>query len=320
MWIKRDNPRDDGTATYHLMDGTDYLYHYGRSRKGPTYYKPRFERGYCSDVLNELPSGSVDLIIDDPPYGITQSDWDSEPDWDELTELYGRVLADDGQLVVFGRQPSLIPVYNAFTGDGFEFRFEAIWRKHNAPWVSNSQPIPIHENIFVFKKKSAKVGDLTFNLDAAKRDYVFVCDECGPTEPGAYTVPRGDKYKSDTQGSWEVEYTGQGDESRFPISVLLEYKSVNGTSDEYIGYPGQKPFDLMRWVLVVLSDENDVVLDPHAGSASTLAAAIPLLRKSIGVEPNPERYEKAEERLNGWIEELSGLKHASINNVDLLTP
>lgn len=302
----------------------------------PTFDEPELYNGLCENYVDQIEPGSVDLLIDDPPYGTTQAQWDAEPDWDLLTELYGRVLAADGTLVVFGKQPSLIPVYNAFTNDGFEFRFELIWKKQNNPWVSDQQPIPIHENIFVFKKRGAKVGDLTFNTEAVKRDGVFVCPscesksgsecpECGSQvelDPkvnlGSYNLSRTNEGKSETQGGWDEVYEAVGDEQRHPISFIdrdvLEFTSVFGSHEEYMGYAGQKPTDLLSWLVMAMSKMGETVLDPHMGSGSTPAACIPLCRKSIGIEADKNRFEKAKERVGGLVKDLEGLKHAKVKS------
>ncbi|PSQ59963.1 MAG: hypothetical protein BRD23_03130 [Halobacteriales archaeon SW_9_67_25] len=61
-----------------------------------------------------------------------------------------------------------------------------------------------------------------------------------------------------------------------------------------------------------MSDRGDTVLDPHAGSASTLVASFSLCRKSAGIEANPSRYKDAKQRIDEIVDELSGLKHAEI--------
>jgi len=297
-------------------DGDDKrLAEFGKKR--PHFHEPDARLGLCEDELETISSESVDLLVDDPPYGTTLAEWDEEPDWRWLAEKYHRVLADDGQVVVFGKQPSLMPVYNAFTENGFEFRFELIWKKQNNPWVSDQQPIPIHENIFVFKKTAAKVGDLTFNTEEIRRDGVFVCPKCdGKLNRGSYSVPRGNGQKSETQGGWQEVYRGEGSEDRYPISFIdrdvLEFTSVGGWSDEYTGYAGQKPLDLLSWLITAMSERGDTVLDPHMGSASTLMACVPLCRESIGFEADPQRYKTAEDRVAPLLDDLRGLKHAEV--------
>jgi len=301
------------------MSGDDYLYSYGTAK--PQIRTPDLRLSFCEDELEAVADGSVDLLIDDPPYGTTLAEWDEEPDWAELAKQYHRILADDGQVVVFGKQPSLIPVFNEFTDHGFDFRFELIWKKQNNPWVSDQQPIPIHENIFVFKKSSSLVGDLTFNIEDIKRDGVFVCPRCEDEERlGSWSKTVTDERKSQTQGGWQEVYEQSGGEDRYPISFIdrdvLEFTTVGGSSDEYTGYAGQKPVALLRWLILAMSERGDRVLDPHAGSASTGVAALPLCRETVLFEADPKRYKTAEERLREHVDEFTELKHAEVISPD----
>lgn len=308
------NAADKGSY-YELREGVDTVAYFGR--KKPQFRKPDLSLGFCEEQLQTVKSNSVNLIIDDPPYGTTQADWDEEPDWELLADEFHRILADDGQVIVFGKQPSLMPVYNTFTDHGFDFRFELIWKKQNNPWVSDQQPIPIHENIFIFKKSKTQVSDLTFRTEEIKRDGVFVCPRCeDEMNLGAYNVSRTNEGKSETQGGWQEVYEASGGEDRHPISFIdrdvLEFTSVGGWSDEYTGYAGQKPIALLRWLLIAMSERGDTVLDPHMGSASTQVAAIPLCRSSIGFELDPTRYRTAQDRVDELLDHLRGLKHADV--------
>jgi DNA modification methylase len=195
---------------------------YGKQK--PTFTYPDCRHGLAENHLPDIADGSVDLIIDDPPYGTTQATWDNEPEWADIADRYHRVLADDGTLVVFGKQPSLIPVYNVFTEHNFDFRFELIWKKHTNPWVSSQAPIPIHENIFVFAKSGTKAGDLTFNTDQIRREGAFWCPNCRETKSkGSYTVCRNNDDKSQTQGGWQEEYESEGGTDRYPISYIDDH-------------------------------------------------------------------------------------------------
>jgi site-specific DNA-methyltransferase (adenine-specific) len=319
MYVNANNTGSDTGPYYTLgeyVDGErERLMNYGNNK--PYFRRPDLRLAFCEDELEAVDDGSVDLIVDDPPYGTTQAEWDEEPDWAGLAEQFHRILSDDGQVIVFGRQPSLMPVYNAFSDNGFDFRFELIWKKQNNPWVSDQQPIPIHENIFIFKKSKTLVGDLTFNTDEVRRDGVFVCPKCeGEVNRGSYSVSRGNDEKAATQGGWQEVFESEGGEDRYPISFLdrdvLEFTSVGGSSDEYTGYAGQKPLGLLRWLIIAMSDRGDTVLDPHMGSASTPMACIPLCRDSIGFEADPRRFETAQDRVEELLDDLSELKHTEV--------
>lgn len=64
-------------------------------------------------------------------------------------------------------------------------------------------------------------------------------------------------------------------------------------------HPTQKPVGLLKKLIEIFTDEGDVVIDPCAGSGSTLVAAIELKRKAYGFEIKKEFFEKAKK----WVEE-----------------
>ncbi|MEP0813636.1 MAG: site-specific DNA-methyltransferase [bacterium] len=66
-------------------------------------------------------------------------------------------------------------------------------------------------------------------------------------------------------------------------------------------HPTQKPLALMKQLIEIHTDPGDIVLDPFAGSATTLLASIQLDRRAIGCELNPEYYSAALQRLNGAL-------------------
>lgn len=286
----------------------ELIYNYGNTQ--PHFYQPVFKLGLCENIMREYAGADVDLIIDDPPYGKTKQEWDTEPDWEELTELYYDVLSDSGLLVIFGQQPSLISAYNAFTNDGFQFRYELIWEKKNPAWVSPAQPKPAHENIFIFAKKGVKATETTFNTKNVMEDASFVCPDCREKHRRtAYHVEQSETSQSH-KGAQSSGTVSRGKDKRYPRSVL-EYHEAHPemTDDPKTGIVGQKPVRLMRWLIMALSNRGDTILDPHAGSGSTLYTAIPLCRRSIGIEANPERYENSKDRLDGRFNELTELKH-----------
>lgn len=65
-------------------------------------------------------------------------------------------------------------------------------------------------------------------------------------------------------------------------------------------HPTQKPIGLLKRLISIFTDENEVVIDPCAGSGSTLVAAIELNRKAYGFEIDKNFYPLAKE----WIEKI----------------
>jgi site-specific DNA-methyltransferase (adenine-specific) len=69
-------------------------------------------------------------------------------------------------------------------------------------------------------------------------------------------------------------------------------------------HPTQKPVELLKRLIEIFTDEGDVVIDPCAGSGSTLVAAERLNRKAYGFEIKKEFYTKAK----AWIEQEKQVK------------
>ena len=64
-------------------------------------------------------------------------------------------------------------------------------------------------------------------------------------------------------------------------------------------HPTQKPVDLLMRLINIFTDEGDIIIDPVAGSGSTLIAALELGRRAYGFEIKKEFYEKAKK----WLED-----------------
>ena len=80
--------------------------------------------GDCLELMKNIPDGSVDLVLTDPPYGTTACKWDSvipfEPMWEELK----RITKTNGVFLLFGSEPfsSLLRLSNIDM-----FRYAWIW-------------------------------------------------------------------------------------------------------------------------------------------------------------------------------------------------
>lgn len=63
-------------------------------------------------------------------------------------------------------------------------------------------------------------------------------------------------------------------------------------------HPTQKPVELYKWILNNYAKPDDIILDTHAGSASSLVACHETGHKYVGFEIDSEYYAKARARLN----------------------
>lgn len=88
----------------------------------------------------------------------------------------------------------------------------------------------------------------------------------------------------------------------------------NDTSGNKI-HPTQKPVDLLKRLIEVFTDEGDVVIDPVAGSGSTLIAAKELNRHSFGFEIDKKFYRQAKDWINGITIQDRKLAEAGIQTI-----
>jgi site-specific DNA-methyltransferase (adenine-specific) len=319
--MSRLNIQKNTSGKYYLKEISsetrETIVKYGEEK--PIFKRPDMNLGFCEDLITNQASKSVDLIVDDPPYGTTNTSWDKEPDWTRLVDEYRRVLKDDGLIVIFGKTKSLVPVYNTFTDSGLDFRFELIWRKQNNAWKSDKMPISVHENIHVFQKSETKASELTFNTEKIRREAAYICPSCEEKKTRGSWKKTREHGGPGTQKVYEDDaYQSSGGEDRYPVSHLnpdvLNFTSVTGSHDEYLGYSAQKPTDLLMWIVKAMTNRGDTVLDPHAGSGSTAAACIPLCRETVGYEVRPDRYKTARNRVDDILGQFRGYKHVEIND------
>jgi site-specific DNA-methyltransferase (adenine-specific) len=82
-----------------------------------------------------------------------------------------------------------------------------------------------------------------------------------------------------------------------PMGDVWEIGVIAPVSRERTGYPSQKPEALLERLILALSDEGEIVLDPYAGSGTTLAVAARLGRVFVGIDQSEVALGIATERL-----------------------
>ncbi|GAI03737.1 unnamed protein product, partial [marine sediment metagenome] len=108
-------------------------------------------KGDCLEVMKDIPDESVDMVLADPPYGMTRCKWDSviplEPMWFQLK----RVIKKNGAIVMNAAQPFTTTLISS---NMKMFRYEWIWIKSQGTGFlhANKMPLRAHENVVVFYK------------------------------------------------------------------------------------------------------------------------------------------------------------------------
>jgi DNA modification methylase len=227
----------------------------------------------CMDVLPLIPDKSVNLILCDPPYGMTAAKWDENLNWDLIWKQLKRVLVPNGVACLLAINP--------FASDLIQsnkewFRYDLIWVKNKVTGHLNANRMPLrnHESVLVFYEK---LPDYNPQMTQGH-------------EPLHYAVNRG---KTELYGEFDSVESRTGARDRYPKSVL-QFDVVNNS--ERI-HPTQKPVDLFSYLIKSYSKEGDCVLDFTAGALTTALAAHLTHRKYICIEQESMYIEAGLEKL-----------------------
>ena len=230
--------------------------------------------GDCLEKMAEIESGSVDMVLTDPPYGTTDCKWDSvipfEPMWEQLK----RIIKPNGAIVMTASQPftSALIMSNIKM-----FRHEWVWVKNRGSNFLNTkrEPMKEHESLIVFSN-----GGWTFNRQMQERSG-------GGLSLVGKVVPCGGP--SDNYGNYK-QTKGVLPKLRVPSS-LQKFNTEVGL------HPTQKPVALMEYLIKTYTNEGETVLDFCFGSGTTGVACKNLNRNFIGIELDPEYFKIAEKRI-----------------------
>ena len=240
--------------------------------------------GDCLEVMRDIPDGSVDAIITDPPYGTTACKWDSvipfEPMWGQLN----RIIKPNGAIVLFGSEPfsSALRMSNIKN-----YKYDWVWHKNQPSGQFNTSKMPLkaYETISVFYKEQP-----TYNPQMVQRtkkelkrlSYKSVEGVSTNTVYGNINRKSLNRYENTT---------------KYPRSVITDIKCVFNRSKEKVAHPTQKPVALMEYLIKTYTNENETVLDFTIGSGTTGVAAKNLNRSFIGIELDDKYFNIAEQRI-----------------------
>lgn len=91
-------------------------------------------------VMKVIPDKSVDMVLCDPPYGITQNKWDNIISLEAMWEGYHRIVKDNGAIVLFCQQPFTSEL---IMSNKKEFKYVFTWYKHYCRNFLNAKKQPL---------------------------------------------------------------------------------------------------------------------------------------------------------------------------------
>lgn len=109
----------------------------------------------CIEGMKQLPDGSIDFILSDLPYGITNCKWDNIIPFDDLWKAYRRIIKVNGVIALFGNQPFTTKLIYSNLSD---FRYCWYWIKNNVTGFANAKKQPMRkvEDICIFIKSPSQ--------------------------------------------------------------------------------------------------------------------------------------------------------------------
>lgn len=248
--------------------------------------KNKIRQGDALEILRKMPPDSVDLVVCDGPYGVTTNDWDRIPNIQEfnlhLIKHFSTILKPGGALYLFGKEDCVDFVdYRPY----LQLNSKIVWYQPSRLAQGRTNFTNNYDLICYFTKGKAK----TFNLDdirvpqLVELEHRLRCERVPSVTNGQYGKT---KFNEDGKNPGDV----WGDIKQ------LTYKSKELLSRDLLNTI-QKPEKLIERIIKASSNEGDLVLDPFAGSGTTLAVSKKLKRDFIGIEINPDYITVIKDRL-----------------------
>ena len=260
----------------------------------------RLYNGNCLEIMQKMPAETFDMVFADPPYflssgsftcqngqmvSVKKGDWDIGKTAEENFKFHyewlkecKRVLKKDGTLWVSGTYHSIYQCGYALQLLKYHILNDIAWLKPNAsPNLSCRFFTASHETLIWARKD--KKGKHTFNYEAMKNwkdNYKkeIKCLHCGKVDRYEILHEKGNQMRS----VWA-------------INTPKKEEKIFGK------HPTQKSLDLLRRIIIASTNENDLVLDPFAGSCTTGVACKIYGRKFVGIDVEKEYLEVGKKRI-----------------------
>lgn len=293
-------------------------------------------QGDCLDRMKEIPSGSVDMILTDPPYGTVKgvadgnvnhgmkgkTSWDEIISHKEMLSECNRILRTNGSLVLFSQDPYTAKLMTETHGN-LPFSYRLTWLKDHFAnsLIAKKAPVNYTEDICVFFKKYDTLNQHPLReysrclMSGANTNLKKINSDLGHRRFEHFAYTDSTQFGLCTEKTY-IEFLSFYGVSDFkPYSELIEidrafnrafnlpegkkYKSnVLQYKKDYTGlHPTQKPVALLEDLIKTYSNEGNTILDFTMGSGSTGVAAKNLNRKFIGIELSSEYFNIAKERI-----------------------
>lgn len=231
----------------------------------------KIHNGNCFDIIQKIPNGTIDFILCDLPFHITDLKWDKDViDLYVLWKEYQRVLKPNGVIALHSVQPFTTDLINS---NRKWFKYNYIWIKTQAAnfQLAKKMPLKKHEDICIFYGQTP-----LYQPQMRKGEPKF--KRIGENK---YQDRKSDMYLSSRPANLEAILS----DIYYPTTIL-EYPSLPRNKSQH---PTQKPVELEEFLIKTYTKENEVVLDNCAGVFTTSVACDNVKRNWICIEKE-EKY------------------------------
>jgi site-specific DNA-methyltransferase (adenine-specific) len=235
--------------------------------------------GDCLERMKEIPDGSVDMVLCDPPYGTTAADWDKVIGFRAMWGELERVTKPHRCIALNASQPftTMLAASNMQN-----FKYCWYWDKKFAGNFVQAKrmPLKVVEEVLIFSYGGKHP---TYFPKMEKRDKPIMKGGNKQSE----AIPIRQTEAAASFGAGRKVY-----DEKHP-TTLLTFNVREGRGL----HPTQKPVSLMEYMVETYTEIGETVLDFTMGSGTTGVAAKKLGRKFIGIELSGKYFEVAKNRI-----------------------
>jgi len=264
----------------------------------PYYVRPRFKLylGDCIEVLKQIPENSIDMIFADPPYflssgsftcqngrmvSVKKGDWDLSNgvkkdlefhhDWIKACK---RVLRPGGTIWISGTYHSIYQCGLALQMAGYRILNDISWYKPDAPPNLSCRFFTASHETLVWARRGEKTKH-TFN------------------------------YRLSRAGDWFGDFIKRPGKQMRSVWAINSPRSIE---KRFGKHPTQKPEALLERIILLSTNEGDLVVDPFTGSSTTGIVAYKYGRRFIGIDTERKYLDLSIKRFEELCKNLKNSK------------
>ena len=275
--------------------------------------------GDCLELMKDIPNGSIDAVITDPPYTDGKTNVleghiiQTQIDINEFTKEVYRVLKPNSFYACFGQMPTILAWYNSAIENGFKFRIDVVWCKKKGGQGGNLALKKSHELIYIFSKGSPnyfKTNGLFSDVSQALVEYNLKDIEtifrhlsyykgiAEGREIQDFVISKTDsnddyfQNKGGFKKKMKSKQFGNNDLMFNSVWAFTTHNSKHRNPEiGQIKHPNVKSIPLMERLIELLSDKSEIILDPFSGSGTTAIACLNTNRQFIVMEKEQKYYD-----------------------------